>query len=457
MKKLILFLLVFLYLTPIAKAQCWKSISAGYTHTLGLKQDGSLWAWGDNIRYGLGDSTRTDRVVPTLISRNNNWKTIIAGSSNSFALKNDGTLWAWGNNSYVDLGNSNNTIDDLKVPTQIGTANDWKTITRGVFHTFGIKNNGALWIWGNNWGSQLGLGTLDNIGLPTQLGTDINWQSAKGGNLHTLAIKSNGTLWAWGNNNNGQIGNGTTADSPLPVQIGTETNWQSLECGTSFSLALKTDGTLWGWGLNDQGQLGDGTSGLNNKQITRKQIGSANNWLTISAGQAHVIAIKKDGTLWSWGSNIKGQLGDGTTTDKYFPTQIGTDNDWANVSTGEFHSFATKKNGAIYFWGWNNAGQLGDGSTTDKPTPQLACLQSDVKSSREIPLKLYPNPTNGQISIGGNLPIDSEMQLFNSVGKMVKKLKINNKIIDLSEIPNGMYWVQISNGQTYFVKPIIKM
>jgi alpha-tubulin suppressor-like RCC1 family protein len=144
------------------------------------------------------------------------------------------------------------------IPIQIGTANDWQSIYAGCGHSFAIKTNGTLWAWGWNSIGQLGTGT--NSHVPIQVGTSTNWQSASAGGTHSVALKTDGTLWAWGSNQYGQLGNGTTNNSYVPIQIGTATDWQNVSAGLYWhTTALKTDGTLWAWGDNEYGQLGDST------------------------------------------------------------------------------------------------------------------------------------------------------------------------------------------------------
>lgn len=174
------------------------------------------------------------------------------------------------------------------------------------------------------------------------------WKSISCSSNHCIAIKADGTLWAWGQNSYGELGDGTFIGKRSPIQIGNSTNWKSVSAGSGssyFSLALKTDGTLWSWGYNDNGQLGDGT--LNNQSIPA-QVGNDTTWNIISTGQRHCLAIKKDETLWAWGDNYSGQLGDGTTIDKSSPIQIGSST-WKFIDgslTG--NSFGIKTDGSLW-------------------------------------------------------------------------------------------------------------
>jgi len=178
-----------------------------------------------------------------------------------------------------------------------------------------------------------------------------------------VALKSDGTLWAWGSNGFGQLGDGTTTNRSTPTQIGSETNWALISTdgpGGNTTMALKSDGTLWGWGRNNFGQLGDGTT--TNRSTPTQEATGATNWALISTGGAHTVALKSDGTLWAWGSNGFGQLGDGTTTNRSTPTQEATGaTNWALISAGGVHTVALKSDGTIWSWGGNNWWQLGSG------------------------------------------------------------------------------------------------
>ena len=346
--KISFLVLLILIVLPTKEVQAarWKTVSAGINHTVALKGDGTLWAWGQNYRGQLGDGTTTDRLSPAQIGTDAYWQTVVASGEHTVALKDDGTLWSWGFNFFGQLGDG--TTINRSLPVQIGAATNWHSVSAGSRHTVAIQGDGTLWAWGDNSNGQLGDGTTTNRSLPVKIGTYPTWESASAGSNHSVAIQGDGTLWAWGYNSNGQLGDGTTTNKSLPVQIGTATNWQTVSAGYYYTVAIKSNGTLWAWGNNSNGQLGDGTT------ISRSlpaQIGTATNWQSVSAGNNHILAIKSDGTLWAWGYNSNGQLGDETTTNKSLPVQIGTATNWQSVSTGSGHTVAIKSDGTLWAWG----------------------------------------------------------------------------------------------------------
>jgi alpha-tubulin suppressor-like RCC1 family protein len=333
-------------------------IAAGAFHTLGIKTDGTLWAWGWNGYGQLGDGSTLQRNTPVQIGTESNWIMISAGQNHSLGIKSDGTLWAWGRNDNGQLGDG--TLVDNHTPIQIGTSSDWYQVEAGGMHNLALKSDGKLWAWGNNEGGQLGDGTTIDRPFPVQIGLANNWSQVSGGYLHSLGIKNDGTLWAWGYNPDGRLGDGTTTNRSVPVQIfGADNNWSQISAGSDFSLGLKSYGTLCAWGGNWAGQLGDGTTTERHYPV---QTGTASNWNRITAGRNHGLAFKSDGTLWSWGSNIYGQLGDGTTFNRTSPVQIGTYT--SEITAGSYHSLCINSFGTSLAWGYNAAGQIGDGSGT---------------------------------------------------------------------------------------------
>ncbi|MCL2679509.1 MAG: RCC1 repeat-containing protein, partial [Dehalococcoidia bacterium] len=357
-------------------------IAAGARHSLALKNDGTVWAWGQN-NYGqlgngttsgsssttaTGDSNTTDRT-PVQVSGLNDVIAISAGELHSLALKSDGTVWAWGYNGSGQLGDG--TTTNRSTPVQVSGLTNVIAITGGCeYHSLALKSDGTVWAWGNNSSGQLGNDTTTNSSTPVQA-IGLSGVSAIGaGYEHSVALKSDGTVWAWGDNYYGQLGDGTTTNRSVPVQVMASSSAAfgavaSISVGFQFCIAQQSNGSVWTWGRND-GQLGDGTTTNRNRP---GQVSSLSNVSAIAAGHYHAFAIKNDGTLLAWGGNGYGKLGDGTTTNRSTPVQVNGLSGASIVVGGNNYSLALKSDGTVWAWGGNSYGQLGDGTTTNRSTP----------------------------------------------------------------------------------------
>jgi alpha-tubulin suppressor-like RCC1 family protein len=329
-----------------------------------------IWSWGRNFegQLGLGSADTTIRPAPVQIGSAANWVQIACGAAHSVAIKSDGTLWAWGNNYYGQLGDT--TLVTRGYPYQIWMAGaNWSQVACGDNFTIAIKSNGTIWGWGDNTHGQLGNGTTTNRKSPFQIGTDTNWAKVACGGSHTIAIKKDGTLWAWGYNARGQLGDSSMTDRKTPVKIGTSTNWSQIAGGEINTAAIKSDNTLWLWGYNRYGQNDNDTI----QKISPFQIGTSTNWSKVACGSYHTLAIKSDSSLWAWGANNYGQIGDSTTTSRSIPKRIGTATNWSKISCGEDFSFGLKSDGTLWAWGHNWYGQLGNSSLTSYTYPVKTC------------------------------------------------------------------------------------
>jgi len=329
-----------------------RRIAAGRWHSLVVKSDGSLWAWGYNGFGQLGDGTTTgyQGLVPVL----DGVAAVAAGSMYSLALKTDGSLWAWGANNVGQLGDGTTAqrLKPVRVLTQVAS------VAAGFEHTLALKTDGTLWAWGNNALGQLGDGTVTNRLLPFQVLNGV--ASVAAGGQHTLSIKTDGSLWAWGNNAQGELGDGTLTQRPRPTKV--MSGVAMVAGGGYHTLAVKTDGSLWAWGYNMGGALGDGTTKYRPRPV-KVLTGVAG----VAAGGFHTLAVKTDASLWAWGYNGLGELGDGTTTNRLRPVQVLTG--VAAVTAGYLHTLALKTDGSLWGWGNNGNGQLGDGSTANRLSP----------------------------------------------------------------------------------------
>ena len=332
-------------------------VAASAAHTVAVRSDGSLWAWGLNSNGQLGDGTTTNRSTPVRIGTATNWATVAAGERYTVAVRTDGSLWAWGDNAGGRTG-LGTVSGSTRAPTRIGADNDWLSVSAGWRHTVAIRVDGSLWAWGLNEGGQLGDGTTTNRNTPTRIGTATDWRFVSVGVAHTIAARTDGSLWTWGSNRDGQIGDGTTTNRNTPTRIGTATNWASIVAGNHHTMAITTDGELWAWGNNFNGQLGDGTIINRNTPV---RVGEATNWASVSAGR-HSAAVGTDGSLWAWGSSRDGQFGRGLGTNRSTPVRMGTATRWAFVASGDQHTVAIGTDGTLWAWGDNSFGQLGNGT-----------------------------------------------------------------------------------------------
>ncbi|PYU34560.1 MAG: hypothetical protein DMG31_05865 [Acidobacteria bacterium] len=331
------------------------AIAGGYLYSLALKSDGTVWAWGWNPYGELGNGTYTDSNTPVQVSGFTGVTAIAGGFEHALALKSDGTVWAWGLQSLGELGNGtfgspfgftgSNTPVQVLGPGGAGYLTGVTAIAAVGFHSLALKNDGTVWAWGHNQYGELGNGTYTNNDTPVQVlgpggvGFLTGVTALGGGQYHSLALKSDGTVWAWGQNTSGELGNGVF-DSPaqIPPQ---DTPGQVLGPGgvgflggvtaitggslSSHSLALKNDGTVWAWGQNTSGELGNGTTNPSNTPLQvlgPGGVGYLTGVAAIARGRGDSLALKSDGTVWAWGRNFAGELGNGTFTDSNMPVQV---------------------------------------------------------------------------------------------------------------------------------------
>jgi alpha-tubulin suppressor-like RCC1 family protein len=275
--------------TQIGTDDNWSNASIGQVFAAAVKNNGTLWTWGNNEngQLGLGDKTNTQS--PTQVGTSTNWSSVDVSLTNgatafTAAVKTDGTLWLWGRNEYGKLGT---TYGHKSSPTQVGALTTWSSVAIGRQHTAAISTNGTLWLWGRNSYGQTGFNTNSGeVASPTQLGTGTDWSKVSHSGDHALATKTNGTLWAWGQNTlGGNLGINDIIARSSPVQVGTGTNWSLISAGRIMSVATKTDGTLWTWGRNSVGQLGLNTQGTVNYKSSPTQVGALSTWKLVAMGQ----------------------------------------------------------------------------------------------------------------------------------------------------------------------------
>jgi alpha-tubulin suppressor-like RCC1 family protein len=325
----------------------------------------SLLAWGNNKDGQFGNGTNNYYADPTPVSVASNVVAGVAGAAHSLFLKTDGMLWAMGWNVFGQLGNGDQTGTNVFTPASV--ASNVVAVAAGYGHSLYVMTNGTLWAMGYNAYGQLGNGTTNNASRPIIVASNVVAGAA--GAAHSLFLKTDGTLWAMGFNNVGQLGNGTISDywvaNSTPISVAS--NVVAVAAGDSHSLFVKTDGTLWAMGDNWYGQLGNGTSGNKYSQ----PINVASNVLAVAAGGVHSLFVKTNGTLWVMGRNFFGQLGNGDSTGSNVLSAECVASNVVAVAAGEYHSLFVKANGTPWAMGDNGSGQLGNGTTSNTNLPVI--------------------------------------------------------------------------------------
>ena len=521
--------------TKVGSDNDWAEITCGFGHNVALKTNGTLWAWGYNEYGQLGDGTYINRYLPVMIDYKGSWNSLSSKYYHNIAVKNDGTLWGWGNNGNGQIGDS--PLTKINRITRIGTDNNWKDAAAGFFHNVALKYNGSVWSAGYGGNSSLGNNQTVSSSQPTKLYGFFNAKSVYAGYLNSIAIQGKGEiaplnpvallspinkkeklstnlklrwigepnalnyevqvddnqdfsssvineqisiteleainldnnkeyywrvrvinqenqignwsevwkfkttsqlpnaiLYASGENSKGLLADSTYEDRNYQDKISNFNDWVQLSGGYSTIMGVRRNGTLWGWGTNEYAQLGDNTftERLKPVQAAREET----DWDKVASGFYHTMAIKKDGTLWATGNNSQGLFGDGTYSNSAQFRKIGFDEDWQTVSTFFDFVAAIKSDGTLWAWGVNS-GTLGDGTFISKNAPvkignSSNWLDVSVGYRHTIALK-----NDGTIWAWGH----------NNTGQLGDNSVINRT--SPIQVGNDNDWIAISAGEYY--------
>ena len=399
-----------------ASPDCAPTIAAGALHALALRSDGTVWAWGANSfgQLGNNDNTLSNSNTPVQVTdpAGTGFLTgvvaVAAGGDFSMALKADGTVWTWGANLRGSLGNNDPLHGIQQKPVQVvgvggtGVLTNVVAIAAGRYHALAILDDGTLLSWGSNQYGQLGLNDNNTVGgsdYPRHVvGTSGSGnlggvKSIGAGNYYSMALLSDTTVVAWGQNDAGQLGDGTSSpftltDTPqhvLNAPLGSNfTGVKEIAPNRHQALALKNDGTVWGWGSNATGELGQGPSGLSqyNNPFQVNGVGGSGTLSGVTAlaeGGHHSLAIQPNQTMLGWGKNSNGQVGNGSNGSPVTnPDQVvgaggsGLLGSVVGLGAGDNFSLALKSDGTIWSFGDGSSGQLGNGTNT---SPQDSPVQ----------------------------------------------------------------------------------
>jgi alpha-tubulin suppressor-like RCC1 family protein len=343
-----------------------------FTSTLSVISS-TLYAWGRNSCQSftppgrLGDNTEIDRSSPvSVVGGFTDWCQVAGGRYHSLGLRTNGTIWAWGANGSCQLGDGTSIPRSSPVSVCGGFTN-WCQISAGLCHNLAVRSNGTAWAWGAGVDGQLGNDNTINRNSPVSVvGGFTDWCQVSAGSSHSLGVRTNGTAWSWGTNGSGRLGDGcvTSRSSPVSV-VGGFTDWCQVAAGGSTSHGLRSNGTVWGWGYNGQGRLGDNDGTVTSRSSPVSVAGGFTDWCQIAAGPTRAGGIRSNGTLWMWGLGSQGTIGDNNNTSRSSPVSVvGGFTDWCQLAVGNVHSLAIRTNGTAWVWGSNSSGTLGINQNT---------------------------------------------------------------------------------------------
>lgn len=317
-------------------------LAAGVEHTAALSATGNVYVWGRN---DAGQAS----LAPVLVSGLSDVKAIKAGGMTSLVLKRDGTVW---------------TVSSRGAQLVAGLSNV-KAIAAGQGHMLALAN-GTVWGWGRGGAAST---------TPAIVAGLSNVKSIAAGQDYSVALAADGKVWTWGSNLFGQLGNGTVGRASAPAAVPGITNATSIAAGMSHVLVLKQDGTVWGWGNNSYGQLG-GTTYAYYSPVAIKglpvPVAGMSGVRSVSAGAYNSGIVHYNGSVWTWGNNSFGQLGDGTTAVSFAPKKVNAVSDAVAMAIGAGHIAVLRGDGAVYSFGRNTAGQLGTNTTIGSNLPVQA-------------------------------------------------------------------------------------
>lgn len=448
-----------------AETDVWKTVSASDNSTYAIKTDGTLWSWGSGEEGELGDGSGVKMAsVPQQMGTDTDWKAAYGARGCGFFLKENGTLWTIGSNEKGMSGVGDGVTKHTTL-TQVGTDSDWECVYTSVTWCYTVlakKADGTLWAWGSGETFALGNGKADNVAVPIQVGTDNDWKEASIGNDHVLALKNDGSLWGWGFASYNQLLNTDENIVRTPTRLGTDT-WASVKAIDNASYGIKADGTLWAWGDNQRNLLGldidmtevDSEETLPNVSVPT-QVTAITARVSQISGCEKARVVLAEGKIYTWGDNSNGALGNGkgealeagTGQFEYKPTVITLPDGVVPVaiSCGQRFTTLIDTEGALYGWGSNRWGQLGNyvdaSGMTFEPSPVQLGVPAPAKpgdytvDAEDIPTSLA-DAVN--LKLTGEWDNAKLQKLCNSIGAVIGWPPVGNNTLETVDMTEATF------------------
>jgi alpha-tubulin suppressor-like RCC1 family protein len=345
-------------------------VGAGLFFSCALKADGSAECWGYGQNGTIGNGSTADAAKPTAVSNLSAALTLTVQGYNACVLAADRTVECWGNDFNGELGD-NGALGHSAIPVRVGSVSDCVQVSTGGDQECALHANTTVECWG-------GLGVLTEDFRPAPIpGLAGVVKMAPTTSDHRCVVMDDGTVRCWGLDSSGQLGDGRSgqsAKSDTPVTVQGIAGATDVAVSYGNTCALLANHTVWCWGDNSRGQLGDGTT---MPSLVPVQVSGLVNVVQLSTSDYYACATKSDGTAWCWGDNSFGSLGDGTTTNSNMPVQVSGISNVLGVACGDEHACAQLADDSVWCWGGNN--DYGLGSMTTTTCPRGPCSPTPIK------------------------------------------------------------------------------
>ncbi len=374
------------------------AVATGNGHGVLLKEDGSVWTWGANRSGQLGVGDGDDASEPARVPGLAGVRSVTAGDSFTVAAQSDGSVWAWGDNSYGQLGDG--TTKASSKPVRVAGLTDVVMVaaSRRQQYVLALKADGSVWAWGERTGGLGYTATGGYSAVPKRVEGLTGVKQVAAGEDVSVALTADGAVWVWGDHGAGNLGNGNYGPAGAPLRIAGLADVIAVAAGYQLTVAVKRDGTVWSFGWGTAGQFGNGAEPVNNSNVPLMALGLTG-VRTVAVGNSHVAALKSDGTIWSWGNNHDGALGNGAFNADVSSRPLHTEKLTGVIAlaAAASHTVALKSDGTVWAWGDNFYGALGTDTQTLASSQVPMIVGQDVPEKCTSPLFVCTTGQRGRV------------------------------------------------------------